>query len=184
MSSAAPAGATHGREARSSGSEATEIEHDGAGVGAGAEAWRTVLRLFLEGEARTRMHEVCRGIGLPINAIKALLALDRQPPASMRELADHFGADASYCTVLVDSLEAQGVARREPHPTDRRVRSVVLTPKGRKLLARARVQLEVPPEGFAALSAADQRRLRDLLVKVAAADPVLGASDPPGASVA
>ncbi|HUZ10927.1 MAG TPA: MarR family transcriptional regulator [Acidimicrobiales bacterium] len=181
MNCAASAGATDVAEA---GGGRSRPSGPAGQDGAGAEAWRTFLRLFLEGEARTRMHEVCRGVGLPINAMKALLTLDRQPPASMRELADHFGADASYCTVLVDSLEAQGVARREPHPTDRRVRSVVLTPKGRKLLARARVLLEAPPEGFVALTVADQRRLRDLLLKVAAADPALSAGDALGPSVA
>ncbi len=177
MSSAVPAGATEVTEAVGTvpGPSEPAPQEEPA-----AEAWRVVLRLFLEGEARTRMHEVCRCIGLPINAMKALLTLDRQPPPSMRDLADYFGADASYCTVLVDSLQAHGLARREPHPTDRRVRSVVLTAKGRRMLARARAQLEVPPEGFVSLGVAEQRRLRDLLRKVAAADPVLGAVDAPG----
>lgn len=140
----------------------------------GGEAWRLVYELVLEGEAHSRLHETCREVGMPPNLVKALLILDREQPAAMRELADRFHADASYCTTLVDSLEEHGVARRQAHPSDRRIRTVVLTDRGRRVLARARATMGAPPAAFTSLSPADQRRLRDLLAKVADADEVLG----------
>ena len=142
---------------------------------AGAEAWGLVMELFLQGEARSRLHQVCRSVGLPVNVVKALLSLDREPPLAMGELARTFDADASYCTSLVDSLESYGVARRQAHPTDRRVKTVVLTPEGRRVLAETRSKLDEPPSAFLSLAEDDQRALRDLLAKVVAADPVLAA---------
>ncbi|HEX4081941.1 MAG TPA: MarR family transcriptional regulator [Acidimicrobiales bacterium] len=139
------------------------------------EAWRLVYSLVLEGEAHTRLHEVCRDVGLPVNLFKAMLTLDRPQPAAMRDLADYFNFDASYCTALVDGLEAQGIAERRPHPTDRRIKTVVLTEKGRRVLARARSLMGEAPASFRSLSPTEQRRLRTLLTKVAAADPVLSA---------
>ena len=140
----------------------------------GAEAWRLVYELVLEGEAHSRLHETCREVGLPPNLVKALLILDREQPAAMRELADHFNVDASYCTALVDGLEERGAARRRAHPSDRRVKTVVLTERGRRMLARARATMGAPPPAFTSLSPVEQRRLRDLLAKVADADAVLG----------
>jgi DNA-binding MarR family transcriptional regulator len=131
------------------------------------------MRLVLEGEGRSRVHQACRAVDLPINVVKTLLILDREHAPAMRDLADHLQADASYCTALVDTLEAHGVARRQPHETDRRIKSVVLTPHGRDVLHEIRSMLEVPPSGLAALSREEQRQLRGLLAKVAAADPVL-----------
>jgi DNA-binding MarR family transcriptional regulator len=143
------------------------METSSAREPAGAEAWRLVYELVLEGEAHSRLHETCREVGLPPNLVKALLILDR-------ELADHFNVDASYCTALVDGLEEHGAARRRAHPSDRRVKTVVLTERGRRMLARARATMGAPPPAFTSLSPVEQRRLRDLLAKVADADAVLG----------
>jgi DNA-binding MarR family transcriptional regulator len=131
------------------------------------------MRLVLEGEARSRLHEACRAVDLPINVLKALLILDRVPPAAMRDLAGHLQADASYCTALVDTLEEQGVARRQPHETDRRIKTVVLTARGRRVLGQVRALLHEPPSALSALTREEQRRLCTLLAKVAAADPAL-----------
>ena len=147
---------------------------DGDAEPAGAEAWRLVYELVLEGEANGRLHETCREVGLPPNLVKTLLVLERDQPVAMRELADRFHVDASYCTTLVDALEEHGVARRRAHPSDRRIRTVVLTAKGQKIVARARATMGAPPSAFTSLSPADQRRLRDLLAKVAGADAILG----------
>ena len=102
----------------------------------------------------------------------------RAPAGHGRSGPRTFDADASYCTSLVDSLEAHGVARRQAHPTDRRIKTVVLTPEGRRVLVEARTVLEQAPAAFLSLSDADQRTLRDLLARVAAADPSLARADP------
>jgi DNA-binding MarR family transcriptional regulator len=88
----------------------------------------------------------------------------------MRELATAFACDASYITAVVDALEQRGFARREPHPTDRRVRTVVLSADGERVAASVLELLSEPPRSVAVLSPAEQRLLADLLDRVAAAD--------------
>ena len=48
------------------------------------------------------------------------------------------GIDPSTMVSLIDQLEAAGLAKRRPRPTDRRAREVVITPKGRRVLEQAR----------------------------------------------
>ena len=66
----------------------------------------------------------------------ALLSLDADEPQSMSSLAGAWKCDASNVTWLVDRLEEHGLAERRPHATDRRVRTVALTPQGRARCAR------------------------------------------------
>lgn len=91
----------------------------------------------------------------------------------MRELADHWGCDASYVTSIADALEERGLAERRPHPSDRRIKMIALTDAGTLARDRAFDLLYDPPTSFRALSGAEQRELRDLLRKVIGADPEL-----------
>lgn len=141
---------------------------------AAEECWRTILQLMWQGEAHDRMHEVCRSIGIPPSMIKSLMQLSEHEPRAMRDLAETWACDASYVTALVDDLEERGFAERRPHPPDRRVKTVVLTPKGAEVRDVVTSRLWEPPPAFAALTAAEQRQLRDLLHKVARADAALG----------
>lgn len=58
--------------------------------------------------------------GLSITESKALDLLDRLGPLTAGQLAEHSGLAPASVTGLVDRLEAKGVARRVPHPRDRR----------------------------------------------------------------
>ena len=140
------------------------------------EAWLAMQDLLLHGEAHAWMHEAAAAHDLTPSAIKALFRLEHAGPAAMRELAERFRCDASYITGLVDGLEQRGLARRQPHATDRRVKTVVLTDRGHEVAADLRRRMSVPPAAFAVLDAAEQRTLRDLLRRVAAADTTLAAS--------
>ena len=93
---------------------------------------------------------------------------------SMGDMARGLGCDPSYITALVDDLDAQGLATREPSPVDRRVKIIVLTEAGRELAGEIRAVLSVPPSTFAALSKAELGQLRDLLDKVISADTRVG----------
>jgi DNA-binding MarR family transcriptional regulator len=119
------------------------------------------------------MRTVCDALGVPPSLLKALIHLSPDQGQPMRDLAEHFGADASYITALVDNLEKLGCVERRPNPTDRRIKTVVLTPLGVEYQARLFELLSEPPKGFDVLTAGEQRQLRDLLRKVAEADPVL-----------
>jgi DNA-binding MarR family transcriptional regulator len=134
---------------------------------AAGEAWRALYELVFEREGQQRFHEACDATGLAPGGLKTLLKLSPDQPIPMRELADFFRCDPSYVTSLVDGLEAAGLAERRSHPTDRRVKMVVLSRRGVEALAQVRKILGEPPASFAVLSTAELLRLRSLLAKLA-----------------
>jgi DNA-binding MarR family transcriptional regulator len=133
-------------------------------------AWRALQEIQLHGETQNRLANACAHHELPPSTVKALLRLSGSKPIAMRELATAFACDASYITAVVDALEQRGLATREPHPTDRRIRTVVLTPHGEEVSSSLIELLSEPPPAVAALSHEEQRQLAELMEKVAAAD--------------
>lgn len=87
------------------------------------------LTLRLTGVMRRHYERSAAAHGLTPPQATALRNLG--DPVPMRELADRLRCDASYVTALADALEANGWAERRPHPDDRRVRRLALTPAGR-----------------------------------------------------
>jgi DNA-binding MarR family transcriptional regulator len=84
--------------------------------------------------------------------------------AIQQEIGGAMGIDPSTMVSLIDHLEKQGLAKRRPHPSDRRAREVSITPKGRRLLERCRkTALEVEDEVLQGLTAAERRQLLKLL---------------------
>jgi DNA-binding MarR family transcriptional regulator len=100
----------------------------------------------------------------------ALWQLDPQAPApSMRELAHKLRCDPSTVTFLADRLEAKNLAAREVDPGNRRVKTLHLTPHGRK--ARNTLVAAITTRSpIARLTPEDQHRLHQLLT-VAVASP-------------
>jgi DNA-binding MarR family transcriptional regulator len=70
-------------------------------------------------------------------------------------------------TNRLDRLEAMGLVRREPDPTDRRGRLVVLSDRGRELIEAAAVDHLANEERLlAALDAGEREQLAGLLRKL------------------
>jgi len=76
---------------------------------------------------------------VPTFFIKALHTLER--PMAMKDLGKRMHCDPSFVTVVADLLEKKGLARREAHPGDRRVKNLVLTGDGLDL--KHRIQSEM-----------------------------------------
>ena len=89
--------------------------------------------LVLDNERR---REVSDALGISFGRARAVRRLARQP-MSMGELAAALGIDPPNATVVVDDLEALGLVRRRPHPTDRRAKLVEATRKGKDMARRA-----------------------------------------------
>lgn len=81
----------------------------------------------------------------------------------MRAMADALTCDPSMATWFVDRLEERGLVERRPHPTDRRVKTVSLTPLGLRTRARVIEALFEPPEELLALDGARLDAIRDAL---------------------
>jgi len=72
--------------------------------------------------------------GRPLGASRALWEIAAGHD-DLRSLRARMDLDAGYLTRLVQSLEREGLVTVEPHPEDRRVRTVRLTPAGETELA-------------------------------------------------
>jgi len=84
--------------------------------------------------------------------------------AIQQEIGAAMGIDPSTMVSLIDQLEKEGLAKRRPHPSDRRAREVSVTPKGRRLLERSRkMALEAQDEVLRGLTIAERRQLLKLL---------------------
>jgi MarR family transcriptional regulator, organic hydroperoxide resistance regulator len=125
------------------------------------EAWALMGKLFLE--VRPRIARLSGELGLSPPQLFALRTLDPDDPVPRRVLASALNCDSSNVTGLVDGLAAQGLVERHEAEHDRRVRMLVVTPRGEEVRARLlEVMQEVPP-ALARLDEADQRTLRDVL---------------------
>ena len=125
------------------------------------EAWALMGRLFWE--MRPRMIRVAGEFGLTPPQLFALRTLDPDEPVPMRALAAALNCDSSNVTGLVDGLTAQGLVERREAEHDRRMRLLVVTPRGREVRERLFEVMQEVPEQLQGLSAADQRALRDIL---------------------
>ena len=70
------------------------------------------------------------------------------------------GIDPSTMVALIDELERAGLAKRRPHPKDRRAREVVITPKGRRTVEQGRaLAREVEDDVLQGLGSTERRKL-------------------------
>jgi DNA-binding MarR family transcriptional regulator len=124
-------------------------------------AWRLVMELVLD--QRWRWPEVAAELKISQAGLRALLAIDPDEPRPMRDLADAMNCDASYVTAMIDDLERAGYANRRPAPTDRRVKTIALTPAGRRALRTVQDELLAPPAQLTRLPAPQRDSLARLL---------------------
>jgi len=106
-------------------------------------------------------------LGLTFTQAHVLRLLDPERPLPMSALAGLLVCDASNVTGIADRLEARGLVERRSG-ADRRVKTLALTPTGVEVRARVYELMSRPPDAILALSAADQRTLRDILRRAAA----------------
>lgn len=136
------------------------------------EAWRRMQDLII-GEGPGRMQSACAMAHVPPGVLKTLIHLSPDVPTPMRDIANYFGVDSSYVTSLVDELENNGLAERQPHPTDRRIKTIALTPKGIEAQRSIQELMWEPPAFFQALSESEQAQLARILDKLIVAEAAL-----------
>lgn len=108
--------------------------------------------------------DACVGdLGLSAPQAIALFRLDT--PLSQRELADCLRYDASNITAIVDGLEQRGLVERQIDAADRRVRRIVITTEGNRMLDHMRECLFQDAPLVGTLDDAERAQLRSLLEK-------------------
>ncbi|MER5381959.1 MarR family transcriptional regulator [Streptomyces sp. NBC_00647] len=87
----------------------------------------------------------------------------RRGPASMSALATTLTCDASNMTGIIDRLEKRDLVRREPRPSDRRVKDVVLTAEGQRVIDVIRGKMHTTQAGLNRLDEQERDTLYALL---------------------
>jgi MarR family transcriptional regulator for hemolysin len=106
----------------------------------------------------TRAAGVLGSVGLTPALFALLNVIGAREGAIQQELGSALGIDRSTMVSLIDQLESAGLARRRPSDTDRRAREIAITPKGRRLLQRARGLISQTEDEVLAGLTADERR--------------------------
>lgn len=122
-------------------------------------AWMRMSDLVLANERR---RAVAEALGMSFGRARAVRRVAKRA-MTMGELADALNIDRPNATTLVDGLEADGLVRRRPHPTDRRAKLVEATAKGQRLARTADEILGTPPAALADLDPADLEALNKIL---------------------
>ena len=148
---------------------------------AGLDAWRA----FLGSYAIVRDHlerELEDARGMPLSWYEVLVRLSDAPGGSIRmqQLARGVFLSKSGLTQVATRMEAAGLIRREPCPSDRRGINAVITPEGTRAVRRAAVvHLGGIQSHFAShLSDAELEAMAAAMGKVFTAEAAAGATLP------
>lgn len=133
-----------------------------------SELWRRMFGFLMY--TAPRREAVLERLGLTPNESRALSSLDIERGRTMGELAAAWRCDASTATWTVNRLERLGLAERQPHPSDRRVRLVVLTPAGVRTRAELLAGMFATPPELQAFTDDQLRALTGLLAVLPVAD--------------
>lgn len=101
---------------------------------------------------------------VPSFFFKALHTLER--PMAMKDLGKRMHCDPSFVTVVADMLEKRGLARREAHPGDRRVKNLVLTDDGLALKHRIETEMAARMPWSRTLDEDERKQLIALIRKM------------------
>jgi DNA-binding MarR family transcriptional regulator len=98
------------------------------------------LCLHVQRAARSlgrRFDEAFRPLGLTNGQFSLLMSLNRPEPPPMQPVANLLAMDRTTLTAALKPLERRGLVKVAKDPNDRRTRTLILTPKGKNLLAHA-----------------------------------------------
>jgi len=129
------------------------------------EVWELLIELSAS-RMRQRFSRTIAELQLSPPQAHALRQLEPGQPLPMRDLACGLACDASNVTGIADRLEKRGLVERQVSPSDRRVKTLVVTPAGVVTRERLLALLHQVPAPIATLGADEQRLLRDVLRRI------------------
>jgi DNA-binding MarR family transcriptional regulator len=118
----------------------------------------------LFGHAVQQMEAVANRFDLPPFCVKALHMLSS--PMAMKELGRKFHCDPSFVTAIADQLDSRGLGVRETDPHDRRIKNLVLTPRGLELRQQLESELSASMLWTSTLDVGERQCLLALLRKM------------------
>jgi DNA-binding MarR family transcriptional regulator len=135
-----------------------------------SEVWRAMAGYTFARFQRGGHFAILRELGLTPGHLKALAVLDPERPRPMKAMADALSCDASMVTWLTDRLEERGLVERRSDPSDRRVKTIALTPSGVQTRERLAAALFEPPPDLLELDVKTLEALERGLAKLPVGD--------------
>lgn len=133
------------------------------------QTWEIADSFFqLIGSIVGQAEDLAQRMGIPSPFIKALHMLEC--PMAMKELGKRMHCDPSFVTLVADMLEKRGLARREPHPADRRIKNLVLTEDGLALKQQVEAELTARMPWNNVLTEPERAQLLALIRKMLSAE--------------
>jgi MarR family transcriptional regulator, organic hydroperoxide resistance regulator len=143
-------------------------QHSADQPSADQRSWEVADCFFeLIGSIVGQAEQLAHRLSVPAPFIKALHTLDC--PMAMKELGKRMHCDPSFVTLVADMLEKRGLARREPHPADRRIKNLVLTEQGEALKSQVEAELTARMPWNRALNDSERAQLLALIRKMLSA---------------
>lgn len=123
--------------------------------------WKAYRALFADAEASINRIHLCD------SDFRVLEALLHKGPLPVNIIGQMVDLTTGSITTAIDRLESKWFVVRKHHPTDRRIRIVELTTKGRRLIEKAFAQHQIDMEkAVSNLSRAERGMLVDLLKRL------------------
>ncbi|MDQ0676728.1 DNA-binding MarR family transcriptional regulator [Arthrobacter pascens] len=101
--------------------------------------WQAVMRATLQPFDLTHVQFVL---------LATLAWLHSDNPVTQKDLATHARTDPMMTSQVLRTLEAKGLLRRLPHPTDARARALAVTPEGVAVANKANFAVEAADREF------------------------------------
>jgi MarR family transcriptional regulator for hemolysin len=114
---------------------------------------------------KRRFERQARQMGLPITRQQAAVVLNiaRNEGVSQAEVATWLGIEPIALVRMLDKLHEEGLVERRAHPTDRRVRTLWLTPAARPVVTQIlTINKAIREEAFAGMAA----HARDTVIEI------------------
>jgi DNA-binding MarR family transcriptional regulator len=109
------------------------------------------IGFLLNRSARVLRDEMGRALEpllLTVHQYAIMRIIELRQAETQQGVAERYGIDSSTMVEIVDRLEERQILTREKNPLDRRCYTLVLTPKGRKTLSRAKRIAEAEHKKF------------------------------------
>jgi DNA-binding MarR family transcriptional regulator len=119
------------------------------------------------GQLLRRGERLAEDLDLPVPCMKAMLRVG--DAITMKDLGQRLHCDASFVTMIADALEKRGLAMREAHAADRRIKNLVLTEHGIEVKTTLEQAIRAQMPWALALSQEEREQLLELVRKMSAA---------------
>ena len=128
---------------------------------------KSVINIFALAKALREHIATCRDMDLSFPQLKALGMIATKPEATMKDIATTLMITSPSATEIIDKLVESGYLKREVDKSDKRVKRLSITPKGKVVLDKGlKIATDKMEELSKPLTKQEKKTLATLLEKI------------------